>query len=125
MVGCARLTFNACNTSHRGLRFDFIGSGLPAVLMQMRYSREHETEADMYALSALQKVCLSPKAFADILQRLQAQAERDDNKTTQKTRPKQDVDPISEIIASHPDTKARIEPFLQAKQNCNQANVLR
>jgi Zn-dependent protease with chaperone function len=100
-----------------------IASGLPAVLMQMRYSREHETEADMYALNALQKACLPPKAFVDILQRLQNQAEGNkdsgDGKSVKKAQTKQSFDPVAEILASHPDTEVRIKPFLQAKQHCN------
>ena len=122
-----------------------IGSGLPAVLMQMRYSREHETEADKYALNAMQKACLPPKAFADILQRLEAQMRDKDEKVTQvqgkasvdadvgevktaKSNKKDDVnktnnrpdkqDAVSEMLASHPDTQARIQPFLTAKQAC-------
>lgn len=101
-----------------------VGSGLPAVLMQMRYSREHELEADGFALNALQKACLPPKAFADILQRLQNQAlgggkKETPDKTTKTTHPQQEQDMVSEMLATHPDTQARIKPFLVAKQNCN------
>jgi Zn-dependent protease with chaperone function len=106
-----------------------VGSGLPAVLMQMRYSREHELEADGFALNALQKACLPPKAFADILQRLQNQAvgakkpeeakKETSDKTAKTTLPRQDKDFVSEMLATHPDTQARIKPFLVAKQNCN------
>ena len=113
-----------------------IGSGLPAVLMQMRYSREHEAEADMFALNAMQKACLPPKAFADILQRLEAQIRDNDSKVAQmragnakgkkgandqaaNTTPQQEShDAVSEMLASHPDTLARIKPFLAAKQTC-------
>ncbi|MBC7755700.1 MAG: M48 family metallopeptidase [Bdellovibrio sp.] len=108
-----------------------IGSGLPAVLMQMRYSREHEAESDRYALNALQKACLPPKAFADILQRLEAQmpdkAKATEHKTAQNNN-KADAnkttttplnhDAVSEMLASHPDTQARIQPFLAARQSC-------
>ena len=113
-----------------------IGSGLPAVLMQMRYSREHETEADMFALNALEKACLPPKAFADILQRLEAQMRNgasDDRKTkggrtvNKEAKAEQKTpapspeghDVVSEMLASHPDTLARIKPFLAAKQTCH------
>lgn len=120
-----------------------IGSGLPAALMQMKYSREHETEADNFALNALLAACLPPRAFADILQRLQDQAMADDDisdgdakETKQKDtkaddkaaekapahkKPKAEsqADPVSEMLASHPDTLERIKPFLQAKQKCN------
>ena len=107
-----------------------VASGLPAALMQMKYSRQHETEADSFALNALQTACLPPRAFADILQRLQDQALSEDDadspvKTTQKPKkqapqkqqPSQ-TDAVSEMLASHPDTQARIKPFLAAKQNC-------
>lgn len=107
-----------------------VASGLPAVLMQMRYSRAHETEADEFALNAMQATCLPPKAFADILQRLQNQVL--DSEYADKTKKPQaennakgnqpkstKPDPVSEILASHPDTQARIKPFLAAKQDCN------
>ena len=115
-----------------------IGSSLPAVLMQMRYSREHEAEADTFALNAMQKACLPPKAFADILQRLEAQMQGNDGKEMKKkksandkpansaqksaTSPQQSHDAVSEMLASHPDTLERIKPFLAAKQTCNWAN---
>jgi predicted Zn-dependent protease len=85
---------------------------------------EHELEADGFALNALQKACLPPKAFADILKRLQNQALGDGkkdtlDKTAKTTLPHQDDDFVSEMLATHPDTQARIKPFLAAKQNCN------
>ena len=104
-----------------------IGSGLPAVLMQMRYSREHEAEADMFALNAMQKACLPPKAFADILLRLEAQmrdgeakGKKSPNDKPAKTVPQQEShDAVSEMLASHPDSLERIKPFLAAKQTCH------
>lgn len=106
-----------------------VASGLPAALMQMKYSRAHESEADMFALSAMQAACLPPKAFADILQRLQDQDmgdESSEKSTKPPTKPSTEnspkpikVDAVSEMLASHPDTQARIQPFLAAKQDCN------
>lgn len=105
-----------------------LGSGLPAVLMQMRYSRQHELEADDFALNALQKACLPPKAFADILQRLHDNILHGDKKVSQhkpakKTQPEQspeqDKVALTEWLSSHPDTQARVKPFLAAKQNCH------
>ena len=104
-----------------------IGSSLPAVLMQMRYSREHEAEADRFALNALQKACLPPKAFADILLRLEAQMREGDgkgkksanDKSANTTQQQESHDAVSEMLASHPDTLERIKPFLAAKQTCN------
>lgn len=98
-----------------------VASGLPAALMQMRYSREHELEADAFALNALQKACLPPRAFADILQRLQDQAFGDlsQDKSSKKTQPQKHSDGVPEMLSTHPDTLARVKPFLQAKANCN------
>ena len=113
-----------------------VGSGLPAALMQMRYSREHETEADIFALNALQKACLPTKAFADILQRLHNQAFGDEKhgdekhsdekpeqaKASKKTQPQKHSSGVPEMLSTHPDTLARIQPFLQAKLICGLAN---
>lgn len=105
-----------------------VASGLPAALMQMKYSRAHETEADVFALNAMQVACLPPKAFADILQRLQSQTleEAGADKTKKppaKTKPNTTKpDPVLEMLASHPDTLERVKPFLAAKQECNQAS---
>ncbi len=111
-----------------------VASGLPAALMQMRYSRLHEIEADEFALTALQKACLPPRAFADILTRLEMQMHEKDGqnnsnnkKKTNRTETKKDKnlerqsnhkDVVSEMLATHPDTRARVKPFLTAKQNC-------
>lgn len=84
-----------------------VASGLPAVLMQMQYSREHELEADRFALAALQKSCLPPRAFADILQRLE-------NQQSQSAKPQKNHS-FSDMLASHPDMQRRIQPFLQAE----------
>ena len=114
-----------------------VASGLPAALMQMRYSRLHELEADMFALTALQKACLPPRSFADILMRLETQmhakrtlsqnkskqqkarlssAESKKDKNLERQSSHKDV--VSEMFATHPDTQARVKPFLKAKQNC-------
>jgi Zn-dependent protease with chaperone function len=99
-----------------------MASGLPAVLMQMRYSRLHELEADRFALNALQKSCLPPHAFADILYRLQNQTpdlgngESKNNKTEHAT--DDAYDPIGDMLSTHPNTLERIKPFLAAKPDC-------
>ena len=98
-----------------------VASGLPTALMQMRYSRKHELEADDFALNALQKACLPPRAFADILQRLQDQAfgGLSQDKLSKKTQPQRHSDGVPEMLSTHPNTLARVKPFLQAKSNCN------
>ncbi len=106
-----------------------VASGLPAVLMQMQYSREHELEADRFALAALQKTCLPPRAFADILQRLENQGKPTqlDEKSVKnkadaehnKRAKSQENHSFNDMLASHPNTQQRIQPFLQSELNKN------
>ena len=68
-----------------------------------------------------------PKAFADILLRLEAQMHDGEGKEKKSandkpanTIPQQEShDAVSEMLASHPDTLERIKPFLAAKQTCH------
>lgn len=104
-----------------------VASGLPAVLMQMSYSREHELEADRFALNALQKACLPTRAFADILLRLETLANAGANNKKSSRDSGGDSSKksyaLSEMLSSHPDTRSRIQPFLHTdlnlKQNCS------
>ena len=89
-----------------------IASGIPTFMMTMSYTRELETEADNYSLASLQTACIAPKAFASMLMRLQASAGGNDDK--------KDKTNIPEMLSSHPDTKARVIPFIKAKQHCSE-----
>lgn len=105
-----------------------VASGLPAALMQMRYSRAHELEADEFALNALQTACLPTRAFADILQRLEAQTTGAFGGTKTKPNAKNDSkigsrkksSSVSEMLSTHPDTQLRIQPFLHTDLNIKQ-----
>lgn len=80
-----------------------IASGLPAVMLNMKYTRELESEADDYALASLTKACMPTKAFATILLKLTKGAEGAS---------------VPEMISSHPDTKARVAPFFKTQASC-------
>lgn len=97
-----------------------LASGLPAVLVQMQYSRQHELEADAFALVALQKSCLPPRAFAEILFRLQNQSpdSRPISNGDKDAQYGNEYDPLSGILSTHPDTLQRIKPFMAAESNC-------
>ena len=82
-----------------------IASGLPALMMNMSYTRELETEADNYSLQSLNTACIPTKSFATLLLRLEKSHGGD--KTS-----------IPEMISSHPDTKTRIIPFLKNHAAC-------
>ncbi len=99
-----------------------LASGLPAVLVQMQYSRQHELEADAFALAALKQSCIPPRAFAEILYRLQNQSidGKPDNKDKSDVESPKDgqYDPLGDILSTHPDTLERIRPFMVAEPNC-------
>ncbi len=80
-----------------------IAAGLPAIMLNMSYSRELETEADIYALQSLKTACIPTKSFATLLLRLETS---------------HDGTSVPELVSSHPDTKARIMPFLKSHQHC-------
>jgi len=77
-----------------------VAAGLPALILNMKYTRELETESDEYALASLRKACIPTKSFASILLRL--------------THGGGSV--VPEVVSSHPDTKARVAPFFKTHQ---------
>lgn len=80
-----------------------IAAGLPAIMLNMSYSRDLELDADAYALQSLKIACLPSKSFATILLRLE--------------KSHSDVS-VPEMISSHPDTKVRVLPFLKNQKQC-------
>ncbi len=91
--------------------FDSIASGLPASLLQLRYTRQMELEADAYALQALQKACISPRAFVNILERLSGS-----HKENEVDKSNSDFE---RLFATHPDTAIRLKAFRDAELKCN------
>lgn len=81
-----------------------IAAGLPALMINMSYTRELETEADQYALQSLKTACIPTKAFSTILSKLQSSHGDGLN--------------LPEMISSHPDTKARVVPFEKDQGSC-------
>ena len=74
-----------------------LAAAVPSVLLRSRYSRQFETEADDYAFAMLKRHNQPPKAFADMLRRLQ------------KEKPgAQDGSPIVQYLSTHPATEERI-----------------
>lgn len=83
--------------------FSAIAAGLPTLMLNMNYSRDLELDADAYALESLKTACIPSKSFATILLRLE--------------KSHGDVS-VPEMISSHPDTKARVLPFLKNHSQC-------
>ena len=83
---------------------------MPASLLQLRYTRQMELEADAYALQALQNACISPRAFVNILERLSGTHEKNEaDKSTSN---------VERLFATHPDTAIRLKAFRDAKLRC-------
>lgn len=67
----------------------------PAVLLEARYSREMESEADAYGAAMLRENGMSPGLLADMLARLEAASDVKDRD-------------VPRYLGTHPDTEARI-----------------
>jgi Zn-dependent protease with chaperone function len=73
-------------------------SALPAMLANASYSREHEQEADTFALELLRRHQIPTSRFADLLERLEAAAGGGH-------------EGMLEYLSSHPATEARLARF--------------
>ena len=80
-----------------------VAAGLPTLLLQARYSREHEREADRYAATVLKANAISPQRLADMLGRLEAS--HTEGPAENETSGSHALD----YMASHPATRERIE----------------
>lgn len=69
---------------------------LPVVLLETGFSRQHEQEADKFAVQILLRHGKSPQAFADILKRLSQQQKIDDSGAIG-------------YLSTHPPSRERIE----------------
>ncbi|MCP4503557.1 MAG: M48 family metallopeptidase [Deltaproteobacteria bacterium] len=86
-------------------------TALPTVLMESKFSRTHEDEADTFALDYLVKYQLDPADFADIMEKLKEEIGESD-------------DPDSlQYLSSHPPTNERILRFRKAARDSNEADL--
>jgi len=83
---------------------------LPSVLLQTGYSRNFEDQADAFALQRMRQVRVSPRAFADMLGRLE-------QSSAPRAGQKQDY------FSTHPVTAARIERALAAETDFDRCNA--
>jgi predicted Zn-dependent protease len=91
--------------------FSAVAAGVPAVLMNMSYSREMETEADMYAIKTLQEKDMPLKPLAGLFEALDempgAMQAREMPRWLAKT---------FDYAASHPATSERIDRLRKADE---------
>ena len=82
-----------------------VAAGLPTLLLQARYSRDYEREADQYGSSMLKVNGLSPVHLAEMLGRLE-ESHRTKGRTVDG---KEDAFSAGDYLQSHPATRERIE----------------
>lgn len=80
-------------------------AGVPAAILTLRYSRDHEREADAYAIEVMQRNGLPPAALADVLVRLENR-----RGAASDAEPERGQD----FMSTHPPTQARIEALRRA-----------
>ncbi len=85
--------------------FSSVLAGVPAAMLTMRYSRDHEREADTYAVEILRRNRLPVGAFADVLQGLETAHK---GASTGKNG-KAAEDDEDGFFSTHPLTRERIE----------------
>jgi Zn-dependent protease with chaperone function len=83
-----------------------VAAGLPSAMLQARYSRDFEREADAYAAQMLKLNGISPSVLAHMLERLQAKARKASA---------QAADPFAGYLDSHPATQERIRMLEAAR----------
>ncbi len=73
-----------------------LGAALPTLMLEAKYSREFENEADSYALRYLKEQRIPTRHFSDILLRLGAQ---------------RDGEGSAGLLSTHPDSRERAKRF--------------
>ncbi|WP_427310989.1 M48 family metallopeptidase [Cupriavidus sp. H39] len=80
-------------------------AGVPAAMLTLRYSRDHEREADAYAIDIMQRNGLPPAALADVLVALEQRAGKPADAQAGRS---------EEFLSTHPHTQARIDALRRA-----------
>lgn len=99
-----------------------VATGLPTLLLQANYSREHEREADQYGAAMLRANGLSPRRLGDMLAKLEAshraKSRKGDKGSKDAAEPEvssNDASSVSSYLRSHPATRERIDALNNAQ----------
>lgn len=93
-----------------------LSAAVPALLADLAYSRDMETEADDYALAFMHQNNLDPNHFANIMLRLEASHGQLEQEQDEEQHGEEDDDDSLGFLSSHPPTPERIERFQTAPQ---------
>ena len=85
-------------------------AGVPAAMLTLRYSRDHEREADDFAIEVMQRNGLPPAALADVLVRLEHRA----GAGAPSSASEPTADRGQDFLSTHPHTQARIDALRRA-----------
>lgn len=80
-------------------------AGVPAAMLTLRYSRDHEREADAYAIDVMQRNGLPPPALADVLVALEQREGKPGEAQASRG---------EDFLSTHPHTQARIDTLRRA-----------
>ncbi len=92
-----------------------VAAGLPTLMLQARYSRNHEREADEFGAAMLKANGISPRRLADMLGKLEASHRAKSGKAEKDGVQAADRSGISDYLASHPATRERIDALNNAQ----------
>ena len=99
--------------------FSTVLAGVPAAILTLRYSRDHEREADAYAIAVMQRNRLPPSALADVLLALENRGAGKAGKNGDGKPPAADQagtanDDDGNFLSTHPHTRERIDALRAA-----------
>lgn len=89
--------------------FSTVLATVPAAMLSMHYSREHEREADAYAVEAMRRNRLPVSAFVEVLEKL------DGGERSRRADDAQHGKDAASFFSTHPLTRERIEAIRQAE----------
>lgn len=90
-----------------------VAAGLPTLLLQARYSRDHEREADRFAVAMLKANGIPPQRLGAILAKMETAREAT-AETGRKSAPRS-RSTASDYLSSHPATAERINALEEAR----------
>jgi len=92
-----------------------VAAGLPTLVLQARYSRNHEREADEYGAAMLKANGMSARRLADMLAKLEASHRLKAEKREKHEEQSEKRGGVGDYLASHPATRERIEALNSAQ----------